>query len=139
MASRSTVISLIERFYDPLSGRITVDGHDVSRLNVAAYRSRIALVAQESALYSGSVRTNVLLGSDRPADEVSQEELEAACRAAKCAPCLSSAVTPRLRGRTASTTLSRVCRTATTPSWAARVPSCRVDSGASARLDRVEA
>jgi ATP-binding cassette subfamily B (MDR/TAP) protein 1 len=96
---RSTVISLLERFYDPLSGRITLDGHDVAALNVAAYRSRIALVAQESALYAGSVRTNVLLGSDRPEGEVTQADIEAACKAAKCVRAVREAI---LRAETRS-------------------------------------
>lgn len=81
---RSTVISLLERFYDPLAGQITLDGADVKTLNVGAYRSQIALVAQESALYSGSARTNVALGSDLPQDQVTQEMIEDACKSAKC-------------------------------------------------------
>jgi ATP-binding cassette subfamily B (MDR/TAP) protein 1 len=62
---KSTTIALLERFYDPLSGGVYVDGKEISKLNVNDYRSYIALVSQEPTLYQGTIRENVLLGADR--------------------------------------------------------------------------
>ncbi|KAL5482696.1 hypothetical protein ACEPAI_9290 [Sanghuangporus weigelae] len=77
---KSTTIQLIERFYDALAGKVTFDGQDISKLNVQEYRKHIALVSQEPTLYAGTVRFNVLLGATKPHHEVTQEEIEAACR-----------------------------------------------------------
>jgi len=77
---KSTVIQLVERFYDPLSGNITIDGQSISELNVQEYRKNLALVSQEPTLYAGTIRFNVLLGATKPTSEVTQEELEQACR-----------------------------------------------------------
>ena len=60
-SGKSTIVSLIERFYDVLSGQVLVDGRDISTLNIRSYRQHIALVSQEPALYQGSIRENVLL------------------------------------------------------------------------------
>ncbi|KAB5595943.1 Leptomycin B resistance protein pmd1 [Ceratobasidium theobromae] len=79
-SGKSTVIQLIERFYDPLAGKVTLDGQDISQLNVQEYRKHIALVSQEPTLYSGSVRFNILLGANKPHDQVTQAEIEQACR-----------------------------------------------------------
>ncbi|KAH9940672.1 P-loop containing nucleoside triphosphate hydrolase protein [Amylocystis lapponica] len=79
---KSTVIQLIERYYDPLSGLVTLDGQDISELNVQAYRKKISLVSQEPTLYSGTLRFNILLGAAKPVEEVTQEEIEEACRSA---------------------------------------------------------
>ena len=77
---KSTTIQLIERFYDPLAGKVYLDGQDISKLNIQEYRKHIALVSQEPTLYAGSIRFNILLGATKPHDEVTQEEIEAACR-----------------------------------------------------------
>ncbi|XP_006462775.1 hypothetical protein AGABI2DRAFT_207384 [Agaricus bisporus var. bisporus H97] len=77
---KSTVIQMIERFYDPLAGEIYLDGQKVSELNIQSYRKQIALVSQEPTLYAGTVRFNILLGAVKPAEEVTQEEIEQACR-----------------------------------------------------------
>ncbi|KAG9099473.1 GTPase-activating protein [Ceratobasidium sp. 370] len=79
-SGKSTVIQLIERFYDPLAGKVMLDGQDISQLNVQEYRKNIALVSQEPTLYSGTIRFNVLLGANKPHEEVTQAEIEAACR-----------------------------------------------------------
>lgn len=77
---KSTTISLIERFYDALSGGVYVDGKDITRLNINAYRSFLSLVSQEPTLYQGNIRDNVLLGVD--GDNVSDEAIVQACKAA---------------------------------------------------------
>jgi len=75
---KSTVISLLERFYDPLTGSVCIDGHDITSLNLRQYRSFLALVSQEPTLYQGTIRDNVLLGTDR--NDISDEKIEQACR-----------------------------------------------------------
>ncbi|KAF2434909.1 ATP-binding cassette transporter ABC4 [Tothia fuscella] len=77
---KSTTIALLERFYDPLSGGVYVDGKQISKLNVNDYRNHIALVSQEPTLYQGTIRDNVLLGADR--DNVPEAEIIKACKEA---------------------------------------------------------
>ncbi|KAF8585704.1 P-loop containing nucleoside triphosphate hydrolase protein [Ramaria rubella] len=77
---KSTIIQLIERFYDPLAGRIYLDGQLINELNIQEYRKQVSLVSQEPTLYAGTVRFNILLGAIKPENEVTQEEIEAACR-----------------------------------------------------------
>ncbi|EIW81034.1 P-loop containing nucleoside triphosphate hydrolase protein [Coniophora puteana RWD-64-598 SS2] len=77
---KSTTIQLIERFYDPLTGRVLIDGNPINELNIQEYRKHIALVSQEPTLYAGTIRFNILLGATKPAEEVTQEDIEAACR-----------------------------------------------------------
>ncbi|KAK0457582.1 P-loop containing nucleoside triphosphate hydrolase protein [Desarmillaria tabescens] len=79
-SGKSTVIQLIERFYEPLAGEIYMDGIPIEEYNVQEYRKQIALVSQEPTLYAGTIRFNILLGAIKPWDEVTQEEIEAACR-----------------------------------------------------------
>jgi len=75
---KSTTIALLERFYDALAGGVFVDGKDITRLNVNSYRSFLALVSQEPTLYQGTIKENILLGTNRT--DVSDEEIEKACR-----------------------------------------------------------
>jgi ATP-binding cassette, subfamily B (MDR/TAP), member 1 len=77
---KSTIIQLVERFYDPLHGTVNIDGRDISKLNIQEYRKHVALVSQEPTLYSGTIKFNILLGATKPIDQVTQEELEEACR-----------------------------------------------------------
>ncbi|KAG1834056.1 hypothetical protein DFJ58DRAFT_869178 [Suillus subalutaceus] len=74
---KSTVVSTIH-----FPGRISLDGELIDEFNVQAYRQQIALVSQEPTLYAGTIRFNILLGAARPETEVTQEEIEAACRSA---------------------------------------------------------
>jgi ATP-binding cassette subfamily B (MDR/TAP) protein 1 len=57
---KSTTIGLLERFYDVLAGQVTLDGVPINELNVASFRSHIALVGQEPTLYGGTIRFNIL-------------------------------------------------------------------------------
>ncbi|KAL1626614.1 GTPase-activating protein [Diplodia seriata] len=75
---KSTTIALLERFYDPLSGGIYVDGKEISSLNINDYRSYIALVSQEPTLYQGTIRDNILLGADR--ENVPEDSIIKACK-----------------------------------------------------------
>ncbi|KAK4611858.1 ABC multidrug transporter atrC, partial [Fulvia fulva] len=76
---KSTIISLLMRFYDPVSGRILFNEDDISTLSPALYRQEMSLVQQEPPLYSSSVRANITLGLDH---EASEEEVLEACRQA---------------------------------------------------------
>ena len=58
---KSTVIALLSRFYDPLRGRVTLDGRDVREIDLRWYRRQFALVSQEPVLFSGTVFDNVSL------------------------------------------------------------------------------
>jgi ATP-binding cassette subfamily B protein len=77
-AGKTTVFQLLLRFWDPQSGRITVDGVDIAQADLDALRSRMGVVAQEPVLFAASVRENILYG--RP--DATGEELRAAAEAA---------------------------------------------------------
>ena len=77
---KSTTIALLERFYDPLSGGIFVDGKEISSLNVNEYRAYLALVSQEPTLYQGSIRDNVLLGIVGANATITEEAIVQACK-----------------------------------------------------------
>jgi ATP-binding cassette subfamily C protein len=62
-AGKTTVFSLIERFYEPVSGRVLLDGTDVRDWPVAALRAAIGYVEQDAPVLSGSLRENLLLGA----------------------------------------------------------------------------
>jgi ATP-binding cassette subfamily B (MDR/TAP) protein 1 len=66
---KSTTIGLLERFYDPNSGRIFVDGKDISKLHLNGYRDVIGLVSQEPNLFDLSVRENIAFGCQTPPTE----------------------------------------------------------------------
>ncbi len=74
-SGKSTVISLIERFYDPLSGTVRLDGIDIRNLNVKWLRSQIGLVSQEPTLFATTIRGNVEHGLiNTPRQNASPEE-----------------------------------------------------------------
>ncbi|KAF1866468.1 hypothetical protein Lal_00017851 [Lupinus albus] len=77
-SGKSTVVSLIERFYDPSSGQVLLDGHDIKTLKLRWLRQQIGLVSQEPALFATTIRENILLG--RP--DADQGEIEEAARVA---------------------------------------------------------
>lgn len=61
-SGKSTILQLLLRFYDPLSGSITVNGHDIRDLNLNYYRANIGYVQQDPLLFSGTIRDNILFG-----------------------------------------------------------------------------
>lgn len=68
---KSTVIGLIQRFYDVERGSVKVDGVDIRELDVQWYRRHTALVSQEPVIYSGTIRDNIMFGKlDAPENEV---------------------------------------------------------------------
>ena len=76
---KSTLFALLERFYTPTGGSITVNGSPIEDYNMKSWRQAIGYVSQNTNLLSGTVRDNIVYGVDR---EVSQEEIEAAARTA---------------------------------------------------------
>ncbi|KAI4328050.1 hypothetical protein L6164_020444 [Bauhinia variegata] len=75
-SGKSTVISLIERFYEPLSGEIRLDGNDIRELDLRWLRQQIGLVNQEPALFATSIKENILYGKD----DATLEELKRAVK-----------------------------------------------------------
>jgi ATP-binding cassette subfamily B protein len=78
-SGKSTVINLIPRFYDPTSGRITIDGFDLQRVTLESLRSQIGIVLQETTLFAATIRENIAFG--RP--DAGDQEIIAAARAAQ--------------------------------------------------------
>ncbi|MFW5855712.1 MAG: ABC transporter ATP-binding protein [Bacillota bacterium] len=77
-AGKSTLVDLIPRFYDPISGRITLDGHDLRDLDLDSLREFIGIVPQETILFSGNLSNNIAYGDL----EASREEIVEAARKA---------------------------------------------------------
>ena len=61
-SGKSTIVSLVERFYDPLSGVVKLDGRDIKTLNLKWLRSQIGLVSQEPTLFATTIKGNVAHG-----------------------------------------------------------------------------
>ena len=59
---KSTLLALLQRFYTPESGRITIDGQDIAGVDLAALRGKIAFVSQDVYLFRGTIRDNIALG-----------------------------------------------------------------------------
>jgi len=78
-SGKSTTIGLISAFYIPTKGKILVDGTDLSTVRLDSFRTRLGVVLQESFLFDGTIRDNVLFS--RP--DASQEEFLRACRIAR--------------------------------------------------------
>ncbi len=78
-AGKSTIIGLIAAFYTPTSGRVLVDGVDLSTVRLSSYRTQLGVVLQETFLFDGTIRDNVIFS--RP--EANEEEMKAACRIAR--------------------------------------------------------
>lgn len=76
-AGKSTVVSLLQRFYDIDTGSISIDGNNITDLDLQWLRSKIGYVQQEPQLFGFSIRENLLYGVTR---KVSQDELEQACK-----------------------------------------------------------
>ncbi|KAH7547039.1 hypothetical protein FEM48_Zijuj01G0264700 [Ziziphus jujuba var. spinosa] len=72
---KSTILALIERFYDPIEGIITLDGHDLRTLQVKWLRDQIGMVGQEPALFATTILENVMMGKEN----ATKKEAIAAC------------------------------------------------------------
>ncbi len=76
-AGKSTIAKLLARFYDPLDGRLTIDGHDLRDVTQESLRRQLGIVPQEGFLFAGTVRDNIAFG--RP--DASDDDVVAAARA----------------------------------------------------------
>ena len=61
-SGKSTITNLIPRFYDPTSGRILIDGHDIRKVTLQSLRSQVGVVLQETTLFVGSIEENIAFG-----------------------------------------------------------------------------
>jgi len=77
-AGKTSIANLISRFYDPVQGRVTLDGHDLRDIALASLRHHVAIVLQDTFLFNTSVRENLLFGNPNASDT----ELVAATKAA---------------------------------------------------------
>ena len=68
-SGKSTIVSLIPRFYDPTAGRILIDGVDVRELTLPGIRRQIGFVLQDTVLFRGTVRENIAYGRHRASDK----------------------------------------------------------------------
>ena len=78
-AGKSTIISLLSRFYAPQKGQILLDGRDISLLSLEQLRRHVAVVLQDVFLFSGSISENVRLGNREITDEQVDRALRLAC------------------------------------------------------------
>jgi ABC-type multidrug transport system fused ATPase/permease subunit len=77
-AGKTSIANLVSRFYDPIHGRVTLDGHDLRGVKLACLRQHVAVVLQDTFLFNTSVRENIAYGKPDATDE----EIVAAARAA---------------------------------------------------------
>nr|MBA5587403.1 ABC transporter ATP-binding protein [Anaerobacillus isosaccharinicus]QOY38661.1 ABC transporter ATP-binding protein [Anaerobacillus isosaccharinicus] len=74
-SGKTTIVNLIARFYDPTSGKVKIDGHDLRDIKLDSLRARVSTVLQETFIFSGTIMDNVRFG--RP--EATDEEVMKAC------------------------------------------------------------
>ena len=77
-SGKTSIISLLPRFYDASAGQVLIDGHDVRDVTIDSLRSQIGIVLQETNLFSGSIRENIAFGKPDAGDE----EIMAAAKSA---------------------------------------------------------
>jgi ATP-binding cassette subfamily B protein len=77
-AGKSTIVSLIPRFYDPKRGRVLIDGIDISEMRLASVRRNVSMVLQDTFLFAGTVKENLRFGNEG----ASEEEIVVAAKAA---------------------------------------------------------
>lgn len=79
-AGKSTIVNLLPAFYELTSGRILIDSHDISKVNLESLRAHIGVVSQEAFLFNGTIRENILYGRL----DASEEQMIEASHAANC-------------------------------------------------------
>ena len=75
---KTTIVSLLERFYDPISGKVCIDGHDIKDVTLNSLRKNISLVLQDVFLFNGTIEENIAYGVEK----CTREEVIAAAKAA---------------------------------------------------------
>lgn len=76
---KTTIVSLLERFYDPQSGKITIDGHDIRHATLSSLRKNISIVLQDVFLFNGTVYENIAYGAENPTEEEVYAAAKTAC------------------------------------------------------------
>ncbi len=76
---KSTIVDLIPRFYDPVSGRVTIDGIDLKDVETRSLRNLLGIVTQEIILFNDTIYNNVAYGQENIGQEPVERALEAAC------------------------------------------------------------
>lgn len=76
-AGKSTIAKLVARFYDPTSGRVLIDGHDIRHVQIASLRRQLGIVPQEPFLFVGSLRDNITFADPDAPDEAIAEAVDA--------------------------------------------------------------
>jgi subfamily B ATP-binding cassette protein MsbA len=76
---KSTVVSLLPRFYDVTSGAILINGVDVRDMTLESLRANIGVVFQDNFLFSGTIRENIMLGNENATEKELQKAVEMAC------------------------------------------------------------
>ena len=79
-AGKTTIVNLLMRFYDPDSGKITIDGHDIGEISRNEVRNLFGMVLQDTWLFSGTVAENIAYGKP----DATREEIVKACDEAYC-------------------------------------------------------
>ncbi len=77
-SGKSSIVNLIPRFYDPVAGRVLIDGYDVRSLKLSGLRRQVGVVMQDTLLFSGSIAENIAYGDP----DASQDEIEVAAKLA---------------------------------------------------------
>ncbi|KAK4361631.1 hypothetical protein RND71_020583 [Anisodus tanguticus] len=80
-SGKSTVISLLERFYDPEAGEILIDGVDIKKFQLKWLRQQMGLVSQEPVLFATTIRENIIYGKEN----ASEDEIRNAIKLANAA------------------------------------------------------
>lgn len=76
---KSTLVSLLPRFYDVTSGKITVDGHDIRDFTLQSLRENIGVVFQDNFLFAGTIRENIMLGNKDATPDQIETAIKMAC------------------------------------------------------------
>jgi len=76
---KSTIVDLIPRFYDPVSGRVTIDGIDLKDVETRSLRNLLGIVTQEIILFNDTIYNNIAYGQEKIGEEAVERALEAAC------------------------------------------------------------
>ena len=77
-AGKSTILNLVIGFNMPTGGLLTIDGEDITQIDLRSYRKYLAVVPQTSILFSGSIRDNITYGQENVSDEMLRQVIEAA-------------------------------------------------------------
>ena len=77
---KKAILKLIERFYEPQSGRILINGIDINKLKIDSIRGRIGFVSQDPFLFFGTIRDNIAYARDATEEEIDAALIEAGAK-----------------------------------------------------------